>query len=120
MRLLRLEQLLVGLRLVVVAGDDPGFEEPRRRQLLGVAGDDDAFAADEHRQGLLEAALRRLVKDDDVEERDPREQLGHGGRPGHPDGAQVEERVAAVDAGAGLDDLPEPHGALAAEHEPAT
>ena len=51
-------------------------------------------AAGEHGQRLFQAALRGFVEDHDVEERLPREDLGNGLGAGHPDGTELEERIA--------------------------
>ncbi len=118
--LLLLEQPLVVLGLVVLAAPlRRGLEEPRRRELLRVAGDHHALRADQHRQRLLEPALRRLVEDRDVEQRRAREDLRDRLRARHPHRAQVEERIAALDVAAVRDHLPHPEHLLAPHEQPA-
>lgn len=82
-----------------------------------IAGDDDAAGAKENGQGFFEAALAGFVEEDDIEDGFAGEDLGDGGGTGHPDGAEVEERVAVGSTGAGGDHLAEFEGALAADEE---
>src|SRR5205814_3866763 len=64
-------------------------------------------------------ALRRLVEDDQVEDRLAREELRDGLGRRHPHGTELEERVAALDAGAVSDDLAEAHRLLPAAGQTA-
>ena len=117
--LLDLEEVLVGLDLALLGRDNRGFEESGRRELLRIAGDDDAPGPGEHGQGFFQAALRRLVEDHDVEQVLAREDLGDGLRAGHPDGSQIEDRVATLDRLAVADHLAHAHGAMASGEQTA-
>ena len=111
--LLLLEKLVCRFGIGLGGIGHARFEEAGGRQLFRIAGDNDAARAEEDGERFLDAALRRFIEDDDIEERLPRKDLRDGGGAGHPDGAEIEERIAFGRGVAGGEHLAELERALA-------
>src|SRR5258706_3181149 len=117
--LLALEKLLISFDFLILATRDRRLEKPRGWKLARIGGDPYAMRAGQHGQRLFQAALRGLVEDHDVKERLPREDLGNRLGAGHPDGTELEERIATLGLLPDRYHLPQTHRALAAEGKAA-
>jgi hypothetical protein len=85
--LLALKKLLIGFDLFVFAPGYGRFKESRRWKLARIARDHHAMRPRQHRQRLLEPALRGFIENHHIEQRSPRKDLRNRLRAGHPDGA---------------------------------
>lgn len=75
--------------------------------------------AGENGKRFLQPALRSFIKNDDIEHGCSRKNLRDGFRAGHPDGAEIQQRITAFDGASDGDHLAKPHRAVPAADQPA-